>query len=368
MSGRRVVGLTYFQRMMVAVVVMFALGWACLASVLACAANEWVARPAAATPVAPLLPDNYYLEASLALVWHDAEGTLSCSGTYTERAVSPGDDTTGAGTIWVEIEEQWGDCPVRDSGSARVWVDRATGEWLEGGAEIMERLGWEPAVTPAASTSAFFEIASGSPLPVSIDRTSLEDLETRVAYDENGLWVWALRREEIAAGDALPAVVWEARAVTTTARAIRPTAGVALPAQHPAWWTYRLWLGPYTLPEEVFAAFQTFTGGQMIWLQSDESIDVLRGLDGEYRSYPDTWVEDSPICVGAGRMDPPVVRGFGNVWCENVDGFARSIGIPVEPEWGKDMPVLPCEGGLIVRKDVDGDVALLPQGTWATVQ
>jgi len=368
MSCRRVMGLTDFQRMLVAMVVMFALGWACLASVVACAANEWVAGPAAATPAAPLLPDNYTLEATLGLVWQDAEGTLTCNGTYTERAVATDEETQTDDALWLEIEERWDDCPVRESHVARVRADRFTGRWLEGGTAIADRLGWALALTPAPSTSAFFEIASGNPLPVSITHRDGTRLRTDAAYDENGLWVWALRREQTGVDAASSAVAWEAWAVATTSRAIRPTAGVAQPAQHPAWWTYRLWLGPYSLPEQVFAAFQTFSGGQMFWLESDGSISVLRNLDAAYRTFADTWVEDTPICAGATRLDPPVVRGFGNVWCENSDGFARSIGIPSEPEWGKDMPVLLCTAGRVVRKDVAGDIVLLPHGNWAMVE
>ena len=367
MSGRRMAGLSYFQRMLVGVIVLFTVGWACMASVLACAAHDWVCQPVAAMPAIPLLPDNYYLEATLALVWQDSEGTFTCSGTYTERAVTPDGGTQTDDAIWVESAEYWDECPVRETRSARVRVDRLSGQWLEGGTTITERWGWEPAVTPAPSTSAFFEINTGSPLPVSVRRANAGRLQTHVAYDENGLWVWALRREEITGGDAA-AVVWEAWVIATTSRSIRPTAGVALPAQHAAWWTNRLWLGPYTLPEEVFAAFQTFTGGQMLWLASDGTISVLRDLDSTYRTYTDTWVEDAPICTGAARLDPPVVRGFGNAWCENVDGFARSIGIPRELEWGKDVPTLPCTGGRIVRKDVDGDIVMLPHGTWTMVK
>ena len=102
----------------------------------------------------------------------------------------------------------------------------------------------------------------------------------------------------------------------------------------------------------------------MIWREGNRVIYVLRALDSAYRPLADTWTEETAICPGADRLQPPVIRGFGNVWCLNEGGFARSIGVPKEIEEGRDTTVLLCAGGQVIRSRDLGDVTLLPDGTW----
>ena len=315
------------------------------------------------------LPDDYYLAAKISLVWRDEDGVIPCEGTYVEEAVPSEGSGNGDSGMVVHIEERWDDCPVRPQDvSAQIRVDPATGQWLDAGEAVTGRWGWRPSVARREPPTAYFEIARGQPVPVFIAESASDGIETKTAYDHDGVWLWALRREEVREGTTPVATVWEAWSVNTTTRWLQATAGLAHPLQREAWWAHRLWLGPYSVETTDWLAFQTFTGGQMIYAENDGTIRVLRDLDHLYRSYEDTWTERVTICPGADRLDPPIIRGFGNVWCTNEGEFPRSIGIPLELEWGKDAITLPCEGGYVFRKHEHGDIVLLPHGQWFAVQ
>lgn len=313
-----------------------------------------------------LLTGDYFLQAVMSLSWKDDQGSILCNGTYEERVIPPSAPTEDDGTITVRIQERWDNCPVRprDVG-AQVRVDRRTGQWLAGGEEVTRRWGWAPAMPERKPHSAYFEIVPLQPIPVFNVHSAGQQTASDAAYDQNGLWVWALRREDVAAGTGPAATVWEGWMVTSTSRLVQATAGLAPSPVHDAWWKHRAWLGPYSPKPDEFVAFQAFIGGQMMWRSGNRLITVLRSLDFAYRSFADTWTEETPLCPGADRLDPPVIRGFGNAWCMNEGQFPRSIGIPKEIEWGRDTAVLLCTGGQVIRNRDIGDIALLPDGTWS---
>jgi hypothetical protein len=77
-------------------------------------------------------------------------------------------------------------------------------------------------------------------------------------------------------------------------------------------------------------AQQYFEQGLMLWREDTKTIYVLT-LDGHWQDYPDTWVEgmDAYSCASnlVPRDTPPTpVRGFGKVWCEQLNGSHAAIG------------------------------------------
>ena len=189
-----------------------------------------------------LLTSDYFLQAVMSLSWKDDQGTILCSGTYEERAVPPSSPAADDRAITVRIQERWDECPVRPHDvDARVQMDRITGQWLTEGGEVTDRWGWSPTVAEAKAHSAYFEIVPQQPVPVFTVHSDGQGVEADAAYDRNGLWVWALRREDVPAGSNPAATVWEGWMVTSTSRLIQATAGLAASPVHEAWWANRVW-------------------------------------------------------------------------------------------------------------------------------
>jgi serine/threonine protein kinase len=77
-------------------------------------------------------------------------------------------------------------------------------------------------------------------------------------------------------------------------------------------------------------AQQYFEQGLMLWREDTKQIYVLT-LDGYWQDYPDTWIEgmNTYSCASSlvPRDTPPTpLRGFGKVWCEQLNGSHAAIG------------------------------------------
>jgi hypothetical protein len=87
----------------------------------------------------------------------------------------------------------------------------------------------------------------------------------------------------------------------------------------------------------VWAAYQPFEGGYMIWRGDTAEIYVLY-QDGSYEQYEDTWQEGEPI---PGDDVPPVglfrpARGFGKLWATEL-GVRERLGWATAAESGYTM-------------------------------
>jgi hypothetical protein len=93
---------------------------------------------------------------------------------------------------------------------------------------------------------------------------------------------------------------------------------------------------PSAPPESVFAAWQPFEGGIMMWFSDTQNIWVMTYTDRRLTIYPDTYVEGEADPTGAppeGRQIP--VRGFGKLWAE-LGGADGPLGWAVSKETGFD--------------------------------
>ena len=109
------------------------------------------------------------------------------------------------------------------------------------------------------------------------------------------------------------------------------------------------WLGGVgaspTCPEEpaitVFAVYQPFERGALIWFGDTRQIYVLTG-DGRLRVYQDSFVEGMPDPADVapeGLLTP--VRGFGRLW-ETLGGQTGALGWATAPEAGFDAARQPA--------------------------
>jgi hypothetical protein len=104
------------------------------------------------------------------------------------------------------------------------------------------------------------------------------------------------------------------------------------------------WLGPITgfatCPQEpalaVFAVWQPFEGGVMLWFSDSREIWVMTNTDNRVQVFTDTYVDGDPDPADdapENRFTPE--RGFGKVW-ESLGGGASPLGWAYAPETGFD--------------------------------
>jgi hypothetical protein len=104
------------------------------------------------------------------------------------------------------------------------------------------------------------------------------------------------------------------------------------------------WLGPITgfsaCPQNpalaVFAAWQPFEGGVMMWFSDTREIWVMTNADHRVQVFPDTYVEGEPsptLTAPEGRVVP--IRGFGRVWVAT-GGAEGPLGWALAEETGFD--------------------------------
>ena len=89
-------------------------------------------------------------------------------------------------------------------------------------------------------------------------------------------------------------------------------------------------------PLAVFAVWQPFEGGVMLWFSDTHAIWVMTAVDAALTVYPDRYQEGIPDPTDAaptGLHTP--VRGFGLVWSE-LGGPEGPLGWALEPERGFD--------------------------------
>jgi glycine/D-amino acid oxidase-like deaminating enzyme len=105
----------------------------------------------------------------------------------------------------------------------------------------------------------------------------------------------------------------------------------------------QLWLGDAgaqpACPEEpartVFAVFQPFERGALLWFSDTRQIYVLTS-DGQFRVYQDSFVDGMPdpdVVAPDGLLTP--VRGFGRLW-QSLGGARSPLGWAAAPETGFD--------------------------------
>jgi hypothetical protein len=104
------------------------------------------------------------------------------------------------------------------------------------------------------------------------------------------------------------------------------------------------WLGPFSgfasCPAEpaqaVFAAWQPFEGGVMLWFSDTSEIWVLTNVDQRVQIFADTYVEGDPNSDASAPDDRHTPeRGFGKVW-ESLGGPDSALGWALSSETGFD--------------------------------
>jgi hypothetical protein len=117
---------------------------------------------------------------------------------------------------------------------------------------------------------------------------------------------------------------------------------------------------------ETGAATQPFEGGAMIWREDSGQIYVLPAVH-PWTVYEDTWVEGQPEPDDQppeGKSAP--VRGFGQVWREQLDGPASTLGWATAPEQGTVLLVQSFARGTLLYSAGSGQLfVLFDDGTWA---
>jgi hypothetical protein len=104
----------------------------------------------------------------------------------------------------------------------------------------------------------------------------------------------------------------------------------------------------------LWAAWQPFQGGVMIWWSDTRQIWVLFNSgpavhNGPAVVYPDLWSEGGASPPPSSCLITPV-RGFGNVW-RMLGGPASALGCPMAPEIGYDTAARIASGAETV---IDG--------------
>jgi hypothetical protein len=95
----------------------------------------------------------------------------------------------------------------------------------------------------------------------------------------------------------------------------------------------------------VWAAYQPFEGGYMVWRSDIREIYVLYS-DGDYETYADIWQEGASVAIAdtppQGLQAP--VRGFGKLWANQPD-VREKLGWAIAVESGYTMAVETISGG-----------------------
>jgi hypothetical protein len=97
--------------------------------------------------------------------------------------------------------------------------------------------------------------------------------------------------------------------------------------------------------KQVWAAYESFERGHMVWREDTREITVLYD-DGSYESYQDTWQEGDPVDIPGspppGRFAP--VRGFGHLYADQ-SHIRERLGWATTAEVGYTMTVETLPGG-----------------------
>ena len=108
---------------------------------------------------------------------------------------------------------------------------------------------------------------------------------------------------------------------------------------------------PITPPATVWAAWQPFERGYMLWRRDTDMITVFTN-QGRWMEFPNQWVEGVSVpsrgAPPAGRVAP--VRGFGYLWGSN-NSVADSLGWAIEEEKGFCADVQSFEKGFVFRSN-----------------
>jgi hypothetical protein len=97
-------------------------------------------------------------------------------------------------------------------------------------------------------------------------------------------------------------------------------------------------LAPVTISQvdRVFASWQPFTGGVMMWWSDTRQIWVMTNADGVIRVYNDIWREGMPYPTAqapSGRFTP--IMGFGAIW-QLIGGGNSPLGWAMSEHVGYD--------------------------------
>jgi hypothetical protein len=128
---------------------------------------------------------------------------------------------------------------------------------------------------------------------------------------------------------------------------------------------------PSAVADTVWMAIQEFERGLMLWREvpgqePQGRVYVLQDPES-WEAYPDTWAEGQPdrdpgLVPPQGLFQP--IRGFGQVWREQLGGSDAEIGWAKEPEQGSAALVQPFTRGLLVRLGDEKIILLSNDGTW----
>jgi hypothetical protein len=113
--------------------------------------------------------------------------------------------------------------------------------------------------------------------------------------------------------------------------------------------------------KQVWAAYERFERGHMVWRDDTHEIAVLYD-DGSYESYEDTWQEGDPVDIPG--SPPPgcfaPVRGFGHLYADQ-SHLRERLGWATTTEEGYTMTVETLPGGSGLYR-VSGTYFTLPDG------
>ena len=120
-----------------------------------------------------------------------------------------------------------------------------------------------------------------------------------------------------ASGEASISVSWEKQVAETPSCDVRPHDSLS------SFWTHSSLGCASAAASTVWAAWQPFENGNMIWRQNDDAVYVYAD-NGNWARYDDNWNEQD---LSNNRGTPPTglkspVRGFGYLWETNDDVFA----------------------------------------------
>ena len=106
-------------------------------------------------------------------------------------------------------------------------------------------------------------------------------------------------------------------------------------------------------------ARQDFEKGLMLWRADSEQIYVVYD-DGQWQTFDDSWDEGQSAisCSEAETHDTSVARGFGQIWCDQIDVRNR-LGKPKTLEFATSGDIQHFEKGVIVFDATTGEMFVL---------
>jgi uncharacterized protein with LGFP repeats len=140
-----------------------------------------------------------------------------------------------------------------------------------------------------------------------------------------------------------------------------PVCEIATDTELAAAWTWETLGCPVSDAETVWAAWEPFERGYMLWRNDEDAIYALpfaNGADssqGPVLTGGDAWRWDGSFEEGRG-LTPPAgslepVRGFGRVWYDFLGGPASELGWATQPERGICVTLQSFESGVIFKSD-----------------